>query len=75
MENVRCGKCSALLFRAKRGAISNDLEIKCRRCGTLNHLRPAEPEQDRHEREVKERPYNGIPRNTTGAREDVARQE
>lgn len=75
MENVRCGKCSALLFKAKRGAISNDLEIKCRRCGTLNHLRPAEPEPDRREREVKERPYNGIPRQTATAGEIIARHE
>lgn len=75
MENVRCGKCSALLFKAKHGAISNDLEIKCRRCGTLNHLRPAEPEQDRPERELKERLYNGIPRKTTGVGEGVTRKE
>lgn len=75
MENVRCGKCSALLFKAKRGAISNDLEIKCRRCGTLNHLRPAEPEQDRPEREVKDRPHNDAPRQTASTGEIIARHE
>ncbi|MBX8799216.1 Com family DNA-binding transcriptional regulator [Ochrobactrum sp. MR28] len=43
MKEIRCGKCHALLFRAKHGAVANDIEIKCRRCGTLNHLRPIEP--------------------------------
>lgn len=50
MRNVRCGSCSALLFRARQNAIANDIEIKCRRCGTLNHLRPCEPFSDRPER-------------------------
>ncbi|MCI9864870.1 Com family DNA-binding transcriptional regulator [Rhizobium skierniewicense] len=51
MENIRCGSCSALLFRAGQGAIANDIEIKCRRCGTINHLRPTEPLTDRQERQ------------------------
>ncbi|MFK3690427.1 Com family DNA-binding transcriptional regulator [Agrobacterium tumefaciens] len=55
MQNIRCGTCSALLFRAGQGAISNDIEIKCRRCGTINHLRPTEPLTDRQERRSKER--------------------
>ncbi|WP_196220503.1 Com family DNA-binding transcriptional regulator [Roseibium denhamense] len=38
---------NALLFKAGQGAISNDIQIKCRRCGTLNHLRPSEPVQER----------------------------
>lgn len=50
MRNIRCGTCSALLFKAGPGAIAASIEIKCRRCGTMNHLRPAEPEQDRRER-------------------------
>ncbi|TRL38043.1 MULTISPECIES: Com family DNA-binding transcriptional regulator [Rhizobium] len=51
MRDIRCGKCSALLFRAEHDAISNVIEIKCRRCGTLNHLRPIEPASDRQERQ------------------------
>ncbi|RVQ76105.1 Com family DNA-binding transcriptional regulator [Sinorhizobium medicae] len=53
MVNIRCGSCSALLFRAGQGAIANDIEIKCRRCGTINHLRPVEPEPDRQERQAR----------------------
>ncbi|MCW5711256.1 Com family DNA-binding transcriptional regulator [Shinella sp.] len=55
MQNIRCGSCRALLFRARHAAISNDIEIKCRRCGTLNHLRPIEPAPDRPERPTSER--------------------
>ncbi|WP_405048077.1 Com family DNA-binding transcriptional regulator [Flexibacterium corallicola] len=43
MESTRCGKCNALLFKSEQGAISGKVEIKCRRCGTLNQLRPIEP--------------------------------
>ncbi|WP_084539946.1 Com family DNA-binding transcriptional regulator [Azorhizobium doebereinerae] len=49
---MRCGSCRALLFRAGRGAISGTIEIKCRRCGTLNALRPPEPKPERRERAV-----------------------
>ncbi|MBS7538230.1 Com family DNA-binding transcriptional regulator, partial [Ancylobacter lacus] len=42
MEDVRCG-CGALLLRAGRGAIRGSVQIKCRRCGAINHLRPTEP--------------------------------
>ncbi|WP_084594708.1 Com family DNA-binding transcriptional regulator [Hoeflea phototrophica] len=50
MKDIRCGKCSALLFRAGQNATLGDIEIKCRRCGTINHLRPAEPATERQER-------------------------
>ena len=43
MEPVRCGRCRALLFRAE--SLGGVIEIKCRRCGTINHLRPSEPAQ------------------------------
>jgi len=34
METIRCGKCHRLLAKAQGGVI----EIKCPRCGTLNHV-------------------------------------
>jgi phage FluMu protein Com len=34
-QPVRCGKCGALLFRAKPNALADLIEIKCRRCGTF----------------------------------------
>ncbi|WP_206598977.1 Com family DNA-binding transcriptional regulator [Pseudovibrio sp. WM33] len=43
MESTRCGYCNALLFKNEPGAIVKPIEIKCRRCGTLNQLRPLEP--------------------------------
>ncbi|WP_420875687.1 Com family DNA-binding transcriptional regulator [Prosthecomicrobium hirschii] len=58
METVRCGYCDALLFKA-RGSIGTLIEIKCRRCGTLNHLRPAEPSNDRQERPDRGDPCRG----------------
>ncbi|WP_156616692.1 Com family DNA-binding transcriptional regulator [Agrobacterium vitis] len=51
MENIHCGSCRALLFKAERGAIAKAIEIKCRRCGSFNHLRPAEPAPDRQQRQ------------------------
>ncbi|BAQ16931.1 Com family DNA-binding transcriptional regulator [Methyloceanibacter caenitepidi] len=44
LESIRCGKCAALLFKAAAKALSGRLEIKCRRCGHLNILRPEEPD-------------------------------
>ncbi|MBS7538349.1 Com family DNA-binding transcriptional regulator [Ancylobacter lacus] len=49
MEEIRCG-CGALLLRAGRGSIAGRVEIKCRRCGAINHLRPTEPAPERPER-------------------------
>ncbi|OYW52655.1 MAG: hypothetical protein B7Z30_15500 [Rhizobiales bacterium 12-68-15] len=53
MENIRC-RCGALLFRAAPGALRGQVEIKCRRCGTLNALRPIEPRHERLERHDQE---------------------
>ncbi|PHR92525.1 MAG: hypothetical protein COA78_33400, partial [Blastopirellula sp.] len=39
MKPIRCTSCSALLFKSDRGAIAGTIEIKCRRCGTINSLR------------------------------------
>ena len=50
METIRCGGCAALLFKAARAAIAGPIEIKCRRCGRINHLRPIEPLPERRER-------------------------
>ncbi|MFW5499575.1 MULTISPECIES: Com family DNA-binding transcriptional regulator [unclassified Maridesulfovibrio] len=34
-EEIRCGHCGRLLAKGH----ATDIEIKCPRCGTLNHLR------------------------------------
>ncbi|MCH8076922.1 MAG: Com family DNA-binding transcriptional regulator [SAR324 cluster bacterium] len=47
MEEIRCGSCRALLFKAGEAALQGPLEIKCRRCGTVNHLRPTRPPTER----------------------------
>lgn len=44
-EEFRCGSCRALLLKAERDALAGDIEIKCRRCRTLNILRPLRPAQ------------------------------
>ncbi|WP_141703728.1 Com family DNA-binding transcriptional regulator [Methylobrevis pamukkalensis] len=49
MENVRCN-CGAMLLRADEIALRGTIEIKCRRCRTVNSIRPARPTPDRHER-------------------------
>ncbi|WP_371932275.1 Com family DNA-binding transcriptional regulator [Roseibium sp. MMSF_3361] len=56
MQDIRCGSCNALLFKTRQGIISNDIQIKCRRCGTLNHLRPVEPSSERRDADQHERP-------------------
>ena len=40
---VRCGNCQKLLAKG----VYSILEIKCARCGTLNHLRAESPEPER----------------------------
>ncbi|MFZ5737102.1 MAG: Com family DNA-binding transcriptional regulator [Pseudomonadota bacterium] len=50
MEDYRCARCRALLFRAAGRAIAGPVEIKCRRCGAINILRPTEPASERPER-------------------------
>jgi phage FluMu protein Com len=41
MESIRCGQCSALLFKAAPKAVAGNIEVKCRRCGSYNQIRPA----------------------------------
>ncbi|MGQ9370541.1 Com family DNA-binding transcriptional regulator [Azospirillum sp. A39] len=45
MEEIRC-TCGALLARASLAG-GSAIEIKCRRCGTFNHVRAASPEPER----------------------------
>lgn len=41
-EDVRCMKCSALLFKArmplKKSSCMLGIEVKCRKCGALNRF-------------------------------------
>ncbi|WP_080574923.1 zinc finger domain-containing protein [Pseudomonas putida] len=41
LRDIRCGNCKRLLARA---AGITQLQIKCSRCGALNHVRAASPE-------------------------------
>lgn len=38
-KEIRCGHCNKLLGKGN----ARDMEIKCPRCGTLNHLRDTIP--------------------------------
>ncbi|MFS0827500.1 Com family DNA-binding transcriptional regulator [Pseudomonas phoenicis] len=40
MTECRCGKCNRLLARAGE---YTELQIKCSRCATMNHLRATSP--------------------------------
>ncbi|MCH5278018.1 MAG: Com family DNA-binding transcriptional regulator [Desulfovibrionaceae bacterium] len=39
LKEIRCGHCNKLLGKGS----AHDLEIKCTRCGTLNHVRDTSP--------------------------------
>ncbi|WP_455914070.1 Com family DNA-binding transcriptional regulator [Pseudomonas syringae] len=41
LKDCRCGKCKRLLARIGE---MTELQIKCSRCGTLNHVRATCPE-------------------------------
>lgn len=45
--NLRCGECARLLARARH---YDEIQIKCPRCGTLNHLKAESLPIDRRER-------------------------
>ncbi|MNM39811.1 Mu-like prophage protein Com [compost metagenome] len=47
LRNIRCGDCAKLLARAAR---FDELQIKCPRCGTLNHMKAESLPSDRPER-------------------------
>lgn len=36
LQDIRCGKCSKLLGRI---GFFSEIQIKCARCGTLNHMK------------------------------------
>ena len=59
MEQIRCGCCGAMLFKAS--ALSGKIEIKCRKCRTLNVLRPISeaPTQSAYERPIPKDDQNG----------------
>ncbi|MCU0089407.1 Com family DNA-binding transcriptional regulator [Pseudomonas koreensis] len=42
LKECRCGHCKRLL--ARMGEYT-ELQIKCSRCGTLNHVKAASPER------------------------------
>ena len=72
MRDIRCGQCGALLLKAGADALRGPLQVKCRRCGTINHLRAAgsEPERpgastDKDEAHGKESP-SAAPAKRTG---------
>lgn len=56
MESIRCNACNALLFKTEPNAVAGRIEIKCRRCGHYNDLRPSEPEFKQIENETERTP-------------------
>lgn len=48
MKDIRCASCRALLFRTSQKQLNIVIEIKCRRCRSLNILRPTEPPPERN---------------------------
>ncbi|WP_313253201.1 Com family DNA-binding transcriptional regulator [Stenotrophomonas sp.] len=45
--NLRCGQCARLLAKASG---YSELQIKCPRCGTMNHMKAQSLPTDRRER-------------------------
>ena len=45
LKDFRCGRCKRLLARMGE---NTELQIKCSRCGTLNHVKAVEPRVSRH---------------------------
>ncbi|WP_421576579.1 Com family DNA-binding transcriptional regulator [Stenotrophomonas maltophilia] len=50
-HNLRCGACARLLAKA---AGNYDLQMKCSRCGDMNHLKAESLPMDRRERHHEE---------------------
>ncbi|MFC3549469.1 Com family DNA-binding transcriptional regulator [Lysobacter cavernae] len=47
LHPLRCGECARLLAKAAQFV---EIQIKCPRCGTLNHLKAPSLPSDRRER-------------------------
>ncbi|MGX4728718.1 Com family DNA-binding transcriptional regulator [Pseudomonas corrugata] len=47
LKDFRCGRCKRLLARMGE---NTELQIKCARCGTLNHVKAVEPRVNAFER-------------------------
>ncbi|MCE0461530.1 MULTISPECIES: Com family DNA-binding transcriptional regulator [Pseudomonas] len=47
LKDFRCGQCKRLLARMGE---HTELQIKCSRCGTLNHVKAVEPRVNAVER-------------------------
>ncbi|WP_073020954.1 Com family DNA-binding transcriptional regulator [Halodesulfovibrio aestuarii] len=45
-KEIRCGNCNRLLAKGT----ATDLEIKCPRCGAINHVSDTSTEQERRDR-------------------------
>ncbi|AUO49715.1 Com family DNA-binding transcriptional regulator [Pseudomonas sp. Lb2C1-1] len=48
LKDFRCGSCKRLLARMGE---NTELQIKCSRCGTLNHVKAVEPRVIARERD------------------------
>ncbi|OOG88215.1 hypothetical protein B0E42_05825 [Pseudomonas sp. A25(2017)] len=48
LKDFRCGHCKRLLARMGE---NTELQIKCSRCGTLNHVKAVEPRVIARERD------------------------
>lgn len=48
LKDFRCGHCKRLLARMGE---NTELQIKCARCGTLNHVKALEPRVIARERD------------------------
>lgn len=55
MDRIQYGTCRALLFKAAPTALGGKIEVKCRRCRTLNVFRPVEAHHPSAAVEVHER--------------------
>lgn len=48
LKDFRCGHCKRLLARVGE---NTELQIKCSRCGALNHVKAVEPRVSARERD------------------------
>ncbi|MFV0421179.1 Com family DNA-binding transcriptional regulator [Oleidesulfovibrio sp.] len=53
-QEIRCGQCNRLLAKGD----VRELEIKCRRCGTMNLVRTTRPSREAREAHSEKRVEN-----------------